>query len=245
MILFKGGISEHTIFCLFRSGMENMKCRVTEVTVGGEAELLLDLYGGGTFYKEWHCVLLSAVFSCLLYWDQHQSWIWKCYHCSFSPVLLLLLLKCLSSIVQANSCLVALAVCTYSRVCKSDTAFFMPSWLRWNLNAVVSARADRDGFGMLCVMLQYCKIKISVVLKKKQNCMWVCFCLFINYLDTRKYLQSEIQCWNSRIIDFEQIERVLFWWTSEQRYLELSCLGWEGFELFGVRSSKTVSVTWC
>lgn len=52
MILFKGGISEHTIFCLFRSGMENMKCRVTEVTVGGEAELLLDLYGGGTFYKE-------------------------------------------------------------------------------------------------------------------------------------------------------------------------------------------------
>ena len=110
--------------------MENITCRVTEVTVGGEAELLLDLYGGGTFYKEWHCLLLSAVFSCLLHWDQQQSRIWKCYHCTFSPVLLLLLLKCLSSIVQANNCFIALAVCAYSYACKSDTAFFMPSWLR-------------------------------------------------------------------------------------------------------------------
>lgn len=68
-------VSEGMTFCLFESGMENMRCSVTEVIVDDEAKFLLDLHGGGFFYFFLRMTLwlLSSVFSCPLYWDQYWS----------------------------------------------------------------------------------------------------------------------------------------------------------------------------
>lgn len=58
-------VSEGMTFCLFESGMENMRCRVAEVIVDDEAKFLLDLHGGGFFYFFFKDDTLLVAFRCL------------------------------------------------------------------------------------------------------------------------------------------------------------------------------------